>query len=395
MRSKVLALVHAAGPGGIGADAITKALPQPVSRATLNRMLAALREEGLINSVGQARATRYVTASPFSRADVDAYFARPASIRPAAPFREELLSPLPNIDADRASRCTQIQALANPMDRKYLAAFLVDFSWGSSLLEGSSYSELDTEALVRYGERNKDKPVEDAVLALNHQRAGEHLWAHRELNVDNLCRMHALLTDDHGMEALASADHFLPAEKRGVTRVFDDVHLQNSAYLPPFRPGTDHARQMLARITATAPQLPPVQAALYLMTRMAYVQSFSNGNKRVSRLAANIPLLAAGLIPFSFVDVHKADYIRGMAAFYELGSMHVIEQTFIHGYVRSVIRSSNLPASLRMASVDLDALAGSLAEFINTGRRPVDAKVLAFLTPPPPPRPRSTPRGGR
>lgn len=375
MRSEIIALVRAGGPGGITAEEITTGLPEQPSRATLNRHLAALREEGLVKSVGQARATRYVSTSAFTRAEIDAYFARPSASRPFAPFREEFLETQPNIDGDRASRCVEIQALANPMDRKYLASFLVNFVWGSSSLEGSTYSELDTEALVRYGEHAKDKPTEDTFLAVNHIKAGEHLWDHRELTVENLCQMHALLTDDHGLEALSSSDHFLPAEKRGGPRVYEDVNLQNSAYLPPHRPGTKHAREVLEKIVATAAELPPIEAAVYLLTRVAYVQSFSNGNKRTSRLAANIPLLAAGLIPFSFADVNKASYIRGMAAFYELGSIHVIEQTFIEGYVRSVIRSSNLPPSLRMASVD--QVADNLVDFINTGKR--STNVLPFL----------------
>ena len=382
MQPDVKQLILAAGPAGIAADALMEALQDQISRSTLNRHLASLRESGDIKPIGNARATRYVTTTPFTRADIDAYFAKPANSRPLAPFREEYLEAVPGIDPDRARRCAQIQALANPIDRKYLAEFIVDFSWGSSVLEGSSYSELDTEALVLYGERNPAKPVEDAVLALNHKRAGEYLWQHRELNVENICEMQALLTDDHAMPEVLASDHFLPVEKRGKARVFEDVNLQNSAYLPPFRPGTSHAADMLKKIVETAKSLAPlapVEAAVYLLTRIAYVQSFANGNKRTSRLAANIPLLAAGLIPFSFVDVNKADYIRGMAAFYELGSMHVIEQTFIQGYARSIIRSSNLPAAMRVAGFDADALAQGLVEFINAGKRPADASVRSFL----------------
>ena len=56
---------------------------------------------------------------------------------------------------------------------------LIDLSWGSSVLEGGTYSALDTEALIQYGQRNKNKPTADAVLVLNHKRAAEYLWANR------------------------------------------------------------------------------------------------------------------------------------------------------------------------------------------------------------------------
>lgn len=122
-----------------------------------------------------------------------------------------------------------------------------------------------------------------------------------------------------------------------------------------------------------------MEAALYLMTRIAYAQSFANGNKRASRIAANLPLLAADLIPFSFVDVDKADYIRGIAAFYELGSIHVIEQTFICGYAKSIVRSSNIPPAMRSRGFDPDQITDRLVAFINTGKPLTDAQARAFF----------------
>ena len=93
----------------------------------------------------------------------------------AAGFSDALLEAIPNIDPDKALRCTQIQAIALPVDRRFLASFLIDLSWGSSVLEGGSYSALDTEALIQYGQRNKNKPTADAVLVVNHKRAAEYL----------------------------------------------------------------------------------------------------------------------------------------------------------------------------------------------------------------------------
>jgi len=112
------------------------------------------------------------------------------------------------------------------------------------------------------------------------------------------------------------------------------------------------------------------------------VQVFANGNKRASRLAANTALLAGGLLPFSFADVDKADYIRGMAAFYELGSTLVMEQTFIDGYVRSVIRGSDIPIAMRTHGFDVDAIAPELADFVRTGRKPADERARVFIASP-------------
>lgn len=378
--AELAALIASAGPAGLAPEALAQQRPG-VSRSTLNRRLAELVKAGVIKALGAGRATRYVSVSPFTRADIDAYFEQPWQQRPLAPFNPELLTAEPGMAAATALRCTQIQALARPIDARFLATFLIDLSWGSSVLEGGTYSALDTEALIQYGQRNPDKPAADAVLVLNHKRAAEYLWSRRELNQANVCAMQALLTDDHQLAEFASSDHFLPEPQRGRPREFEDVNLAASAYIPPFRPGTGFVAQALEQVIATANLLHPVQAALYLMTRIPYLQAFANGNKRTSRLAANAPLLTQGLLPFSFADVDKRDYIRGMAAFYELGSLHVIEQTFVQGYAKSVVRSSNIPASLRTLGFDVDAVAALLVDFINTGRRPADRRAQIFLRP--------------
>ena len=370
--------IRDAGALGLAPQQLAGLLPN-TSRSTLNRQLAALAASGVIAARGTGRNTRYVSGSPFTRADIDAYFNTPWQQRPTAVFNESLLSPDPHIDAGKALRCTQIQALAQPIDKRFLASFLIDLSWGSSVLEGGSYSALDTEALIQYGQRNTSKPTADAILVLNHKQAAEYLWTHRLLTNENVCAMHALLTDDHAMEQALDSDHFLPAHQRGKPREFEEVNLGQSSYLPPFRPGTGFIAKTFEQLLATASALTPIDAALYLMTRIPYLQAFANGNKRTSRLAANVPLLANGLLPFSFSDVDKADYIRGMAAFYELGSLHVMEQTFIKGYAKSVVRSSNIPANLRGVGFDVNEVGRALTDFINTGKRPSDKRALVFL----------------
>lgn len=280
---------------------------------------------------------------------------------------------------EKAVRLRKLSAISRALDRKFLADFLIDFSWASALLEGSTYSAIDTQALIEYGQRNPEKPVEDALLILNHKNAIEYLWTHRELSVEALCQLQSLLTDRHGVPEAVDSDHFLPDAQRGLPREYEDVRLGRSAYGPPFRPGTGYIGQALAHIVATAKALDPVAAALYLMTRLPYLQAFANGNKRASRLAANLPLLAAGMLPISFVDFSKADYVLGMAAFYELGDIQIVERVFIQGYVRSIVRGSDLPASVRVGGFKVSEVVGELVKYVQSGRTPQDPGAALFL----------------
>ncbi|OQY69783.1 MAG: hypothetical protein B6D47_08490 [Rhodocyclaceae bacterium UTPRO2] len=367
-----------AGPYGAAPDALGTRFAG-ISRSTLNRRLRNLVNEGRIKAIGKGPGIRYVSGAQFPEEDVRRYFETDWQARPSVGFREEQLLPEPGIAPEKAARLRKLNAISRPLDRKFLADFLIDFSWASSLLEGGTYSAIDTQALIEYGQRNPDKPVEDALLILNHKNAIEYLWSHRELTVETVCRLHSLLTDRHGLAEAADSEHFLPDGQRGVPREYEEVRLGRSAYGLPFRPGTDYIGRGLALVVDTAVELEPVAAALYLMTRLPYLQAFANGNKRTSRLAANLPLLAAGMLPISFVDFVKADYVLGMSAFYELGDIQIIERVFIQGYVRSIVRGSDLPASVRVSGFKVDEVVGELVKYVQSGRMPEHPAAALFL----------------
>lgn len=365
----VAKVLRDAGPAGLMPEALEAKLPD-ASRSTLSRRLKELTDIGAIKPLGRGRAVRYVTVAAYAIEDVRRYFQTDWQARPSVGFQQPLLRPAPGLELELAARLANLQALARTLDRRFLSDFLIDLSWASSVLEGSTYSDIDTQALIEYGERNQDKPVEDAVLILNHKNAIQFLWANRELNTENLCKLQAFLTDGHGLAEVQESDHFLPQVQRGVPREFEDVYLGRSAYSPPFRPATGFIKQAFTEIVETAKTLSPVQAAFYLMTRIPYLQVFANGNKRTARLAANLPLLQAGLLPLSFVDFKKADYVLGMAAFYELGDTQVLQKVFLEGYVRSIVRGSDLPAAIRVAGLKSDELVRALVTYVCTGHVP-------------------------
>ncbi len=367
-----------AGPAGVTPEGLEKRFLDS-SRSTLNRRLRELCASGRVRAIGKGRSTRYASTAPFPEEDLVRYFETDWQERPVVGYHEEQLLPVPSVDPEKAGRLRNLTARSRPLDRRFLADFLIDFSWASSVLEGSTYSAIDTQALIEYGQRNPDKPVEDALLILNHKNAIEYLWEHRDLSVETLCRLQSILTDRHGIAEAMDSDHFLPDEQRGVPREYEEVRLGRSAYSPPFRPGTGYVGKALEQIVGMAKALDPVDAAFYLMTRIPYLQAFANGNKRTSRLAANLPLLGAGMLPISFVDFLKADYITGLSAFYELGDIQIIERAFIQGYVRSIVRGSELPASIRAGGFRMDEVVQDLVRYVQSGRLPGNPGAAVFL----------------
>ena len=98
----------------------------------------------------------------------------------------------------------------------------------------------------------------------------------------------------------------------------------------------------------------PFEQAFFGMVHLPYLQPFEDVNKRVSRLAANIPLIRENLCPLSFVDMSERAYIDGTLGVYELNQVELLRDVFIWAYERSCQRylairqSLGEPDALRM-----------------------------------------------
>jgi hypothetical protein len=79
----------------------------------------------------------------------------------------------------------------------------------------------------------------------------------------------------------------------------------------------------------------PLEQAFFLMVHLPYLQPFIDGNKRTSRIGANLPLIKANLCPLSFVDVPEQAYVEGTRGVYELRRVELLRDVFAWAYERS------------------------------------------------------------
>ena len=82
------------------------------------------------------------------------------------------------------------------------------------------------------------------------------------------------------------------------------------------------------------------------MVQLPYLQPFDDVNKRVSRLAANIPLIRGNLSPLSFADVPRQTYTEAVLGVYELNKIDLLKDVFIWAYERSAARYAAVRQSL-------------------------------------------------
>lgn len=215
---------------------------------------------------------------------------------------------------------------AGTFARQMFERLLIDLSWASSRLEGNTYSRLDTQLLLEFGQRAEGKDAREAQMVLNHKAA-------IELLVDegaNLIVSERLLRSLHA----ALADNLMMSRAYEGQLRRQEVRIGNSNYLPTAVPQV--IADCFSHIATTAAAIEdPFEQAFFLMVHLPYLQPFNDVNKRTSRLAANIPLIARNLCPLTFVDVPEQDYIEGTLAVYEFKRVELLRETFVRAYERS------------------------------------------------------------
>ncbi|MCC5850083.1 MAG: Fic family protein [Verrucomicrobia bacterium] len=352
-------------PEGMDASAIREGVEFEGGERTLQRRLNRLAEEGRIVKRGRGRGTRYFPAegskasaeisseewpSYLSREgkDIARLVRRPVSERTPVGYGLELLqSYTPNVTMYLSGEArgalaemgrVGLEALpAGTYLRQVIDRLLIDLSWNSSRLEGNTYSLLDTQRLLERGEAVEGKDAEETQMILNHKAAIEMLADDAEeigFNRYTVCNLHALLSENLLPDPMAGGR--LRSRPVGIgASVFEPLQVPQQI--------EESFDLMLTKAEAV---LDPFEQALFIMVHLPYLQPFDDVNKRLSRLAANIPLVQRNLCPLSFVDVDREVYTLGILGVYELGRIELLHDVFVWAYQRSCARYSAIRQSL-------------------------------------------------
>ena len=347
---------------GLSIEQIEENLNFSIERRTLQRRLKELKESNRLLTKGEARSTRYFpkVKKYENEASEDLI---PLSIEgkkilklislseiqriPVGYNKQFLENYLPNIDSYLSPKEKEIlleigktqgdNQAAGTYARQILNRLLIDLSWNSSRLEGNTYSLLDTELLIHDGKPADDKSAKETQMILNHKDAIEFLVDESDeigFNRYTILNLHALLSNN-----------LLPTPSAsGRLREFG-VGITNSVFTPLEIPQliSEYFDLILSKVNQIKD---PFEQAFFILVHFPYLQPFDDVNKRVSRLAANIPFNRKNLSPLSFIDVPEDYYIKGMLAVYELNRTDLLKDVFIWAYERSAMRYAAIRQSL-------------------------------------------------
>lgn len=361
--------------GGASIEDIRRVLEVELPRRTLQRRLALLSKQGRLTVEGRARGIRYRIPSgavkipvPSGRLEHQGRTPRVESYIPISPEGADIKRAVRAPIADRSpvgyqrdfldsyrpnhsqytppdivdhlldlGRSDENERSAGTYARKILSRLLIDLSWNSSRLEGNTYSLLETERLLELGQAAEGKDAAEAQMILNHKAAIEFLVESAEdvgFNRYTILNLHALLSDN------------LLADPQACGRLRSiPVRIGGTVYVPLEVPQL--IEECFQQILDTAAVIEdPFEQAFFAMVYLPYLQPFEDVNKRVARLAANIPLIRRNLSPLSFVDVPEQAYVDGILGVYELNRVELLRDVFVWAYERSCARYSAVRQSL-------------------------------------------------
>ena len=358
-------------PGGASAQKIQAELSPQTPQRTLQYRLRYLTTHGRVVRDGEGRWAKYhlpaaapaadkpnapeltgrddaiIPISKAGRAVQDYLRPPPEARKPAGYNRDFLDAYRPNVtaylSAAERAHLTEVgganvrEQSAGTYAKHILNRLLIDLAWNSSRLEGNTYSLLDTKRLIELGEEAQGREHLEAQMILNHKDAIEFLVGSAEeigFNRYTILNLHALLANN------LLADPAAAGRLRHIA-----VGIERSAFHPLEVPHL--IAECFDQILATAVAIKDsFEQAFFVMVQLPYLQPFDDVNKRVSRLAANIPLIKGNLSPLSFVDVPRATYTEAMLGVYELNKIDLLKDVFVWAYERSAARYAAVRQSL-------------------------------------------------
>ncbi len=386
--------VIARSAAGVAVADLESAFHGRISRRALQRRLASLVQSEQLSQSGSRRWTRYVVTGESgnapNHADEQLSFSvesnsllqqleKPLTERPETRYRSAYLRSyvpgktmwLSNLERKHLlEQGTVIETVepAGTYARRIADRLLIDLSWNSSRLEGNTYSLLDTRRLFAIDVEAQGHDPSEARMIRNHRAAIEFLIENiTEIGFNRLTifNLHALLANE------LLPDPLSPGRLRRIA-----VGIGGSTYRPSDSPQvveTDFD-ELMVRLGSIEN---PFEQSLVAMAHLPYLQPFDDVNKRVSRLAANLPMIRENLIPVSFIGVPRDLYTKALLTVYELEDHRVLKELYIYAYERSVEHYAEVrqtlgePDPFRMRYID--RIVGLIGDVVREGATLRDA----------------------
>lgn len=209
-------------------------------------------------------------------------------------------------------------------NKSYIDKFGLDFIYISALIEGNTYDKLDTQALIEYGRTAGGKKYSDAKMILNLRDAYE-LFITKDLapSKETLKDLHYILS----AEMVANNKRVVPRDI--------EVLITGCNYIPlATKEKLEDELNYLFKISDKIEN--PFNKALYIHNNLAYLQYFTDCNKRTARLMLNVVLKQSLKMIYIPDEESVKEYLKSIVSYYETGNYSLFKKYFINSYKKTI-----------------------------------------------------------
>jgi prophage maintenance system killer protein len=303
-----------------------------VSRITIVRDLEYFLKEGTINKKLKGKYSLSPRYKLFKIFDVEYYFAKEIEKRGGKKNFDFDIFGLLEDDIFTNNEMKVLESYHNDFQKNFkkftslisiqkeFERIVIEFSWKSSVIEGNTYSLLETERLIRESKETVGKTKQEAQMILNHKKAFDFVLQYKseykKNSLKSIEEIHSILVEHLNV----------PKNIRNTP-----VGIVGSDYKPldnKFQIN-DAIEKMLHLIDKKESFF---EQSFLLLLLLSYIQAFEDGNKRTARMMSNSILLANDSCPLSYRTVDELEYKKATLLFYEQGSIAMLKEVFIQQY---------------------------------------------------------------
>ncbi|MBU4390662.1 Fic family protein, partial [Patescibacteria group bacterium] len=290
---------------------LSNLLDKEITTITLSRDLSLLLSKNYLLRIGHGPKTTYKLTNKgllFRPIDIDKYFSIPIDSRNILPnFNFSIFSTLKNSDIfnkDETKQLLKLQKkylqnfkkLSPTIIQKEIERITIELSWKSSLIEGNTYSLLDTELLLKKGIEAKGKQKSETIMLLNHKDAIDLIFNQKKYfkktDLPTIQEIHRIITYKLNVS-------------KNLRKTL--VGITGTKYKPlDNQYQIRESMQKMCRLINSTDNI--FTKSLLSMILISYIQPFEDGNKRTGRIIGNAILLAHNHFPIPFRSVDEKLY---------------------------------------------------------------------------------------
>jgi Fic family protein len=195
----------------------------------------------------------------------------------------------------------------------------IDWTYKSNAIEGNTISLGDTAFIIENGLTVKGKSIVEHNEIIGHARAIDLIYEmikKDNINKEDICLLHKAVQTEHIIDSECPIGSYKTQANGRYVKV------QNAKYEHYFYPYPDAMENLMGLWFENFSKLKTLQhfdecVALYTDMHLSFasIHPFFDGNGRLARLVANIPLLKSGYLPLIVDNENRQEYIELLSSY--------------------------------------------------------------------------------